>query len=388
MHKVGPKLWVMLGEAESKCRHIAGAPLLPRIQTELLMISLSKGVLATTAIEGNTLTLEEVQARLQGDLELPPSKAYLGTEIDNVVKAVNAIGREVLKAGLSRLTPEAIKTYNRMVLDGLEVEEGVVPGECRQIRVTVGRYLAVDAEDCDYLLDQFCEWLNEDWLPLVGPLEEYPLAIGILKAIAAHLYLAWIHPFGDGNGRTARLIEFQLLLGAGLPQPAAHLLSNHYNTTRSEYYRQLHESSRQHQGDPLPFIEYALQGLVDSLKQQIDTIREYQLTVHWENYVHNQIPGDTAALRRKRHVALDLPRGLTPVEEIPTLSPRLRNDYRRVTDRTLQRDVEWLRSKGLILEKDGHVRPFPELMRAFLPKSAEPAIQQKPRKSPDPRPSR
>lgn len=54
----------------------------------------------------------------------------------------------------------------------------------------------------------------------------------IFKAVVAHLYLAWIHPVGDGNGRTARLVEFQILLSSGVPSPAAHLLSNHYNQTR------------------------------------------------------------------------------------------------------------------------------------------------------------
>ncbi|NOY75701.1 MAG: hypothetical protein GXP32_07900 [Kiritimatiellaeota bacterium] len=31
----------------------------------------------------------------------------------------------------------------------------------------------------------------------------------------AHVYIAWIHPFGDGNGKTARLMEFYLLLRSG-----------------------------------------------------------------------------------------------------------------------------------------------------------------------------
>lgn len=72
--------------------------------------------------------------------------------------------------------------------------------------------------------------------------------MAILKAIAAHLYLAWIHPF-DGNGRTARLMELRLLLAAGVTTPATHLLSNHYNLTRGEYYRQLDAASRT--GNPL-----------------------------------------------------------------------------------------------------------------------------------------
>jgi len=82
----------------------------------------------------------------------------------------------------------------------------------------------------------------------------------------------WIHPFGDGNGRTARLVEFQILLQAGIPSPAAHLLSNHYKQTRTEYYRQLATASRSG-GNILPFIEYAVGGFVDGLKEQLALIR-------------------------------------------------------------------------------------------------------------------
>jgi Fic/DOC family len=41
----------------------------------------------------------------------------------------------------------------------------------------------------------------------------------LVKAILAHLYIAWIHPFGDGNGRAARLMELRILLEAGVPMP-------------------------------------------------------------------------------------------------------------------------------------------------------------------------
>ena len=90
-----------------------------------------------------------------------------------------------------------------------------------------------------------------------------PLAFarGLTRALPAHLYIAWIHPFADGNGRTARLVEYQLLAGSGLvPTPAVHLLSNHYNLTRSYYYRVLDRSSRIRPWSPVEFIAYAVDG--------------------------------------------------------------------------------------------------------------------------------
>ena len=90
------KTWLLLGEAQSKCNHISEVPLLPEIADYLHQIFLAKGILATTAIEGNTLSEEEVMQRIAGNLKLPPSKEYLGQEIDNILAACNDIGNRVL----------------------------------------------------------------------------------------------------------------------------------------------------------------------------------------------------------------------------------------------------------------------------------------------------
>src|SRR5258708_188060 len=68
-----PHFWMLLGECQSKCEHIAGVPLQPDTAEELYKIYLAKGALATTAIEGNTLSEEEVRKHLDGKLQLPPS---------------------------------------------------------------------------------------------------------------------------------------------------------------------------------------------------------------------------------------------------------------------------------------------------------------------------
>ena len=54
-------------------------------------------------------------------------------------------------------------------------------------------------EECQYLLDQLCGFLNKDFKP---PTKEMNISFAVLQAIVAHLYIAWIHPFGDGDGRT------------------------------------------------------------------------------------------------------------------------------------------------------------------------------------------
>ena len=81
MTRAKPTFWMLLGEAASKCEHIAGVPLQPETAKRLHQLYLAKGAAATTAIEGNTLTEEEVLQHIEGKLELPASKEYLGTGI-------------------------------------------------------------------------------------------------------------------------------------------------------------------------------------------------------------------------------------------------------------------------------------------------------------------
>ena len=359
-------LWLLLGEAQSKAQHVAGTPLLPEVQERFYQLFLAKGVLATTAIEGNTLTEGEVLRHMAGQLHLPPSKEYLAQEVSNILDACNAIGARMLDGRqASDLREEEVKAFNGLVLRSLPLGEDVVPGVYRTHSVGVGRYRAAPAEDLDELMRRYCDWLNTGF---EGPPSQ-KMAFGILKAVMAHLYLAWIHPFGDGNGRTARLIEFQILLASGVPSVAAHLLSNFYNQTRAEYYRQL-DLAHQVGGDPLPFVEYALQGFVDGLKEQIATIRHQQLAVHWVNYIHDRFRDtETKADVRRRRLALDLSQqeGPVPTGRIRYLSPRLAEAFAGKTDKTIKRDLNQLEEMGLVEQGPGGARARMEIVLAFLP---------------------
>jgi Fic family protein len=360
-------LWMLVGEAISKCEHLAGVPLRPETAKRLHLLYLAKGALATTAIEGNTLTEEEAIKRVEGKLDLPASKEYLGHEIDNIVKACNAILAEIQEGKSIEISSARIQAFNRQVLEGLPLREEVSPGTIRTYAVGVAGYRGAPAEDCEFLLARLCEWLTgPEW----SAQPDTPLATAILKAVVAHLYLAWIHPFGDGNGRTARLLEFQVLIDAGVPTPAAHLLSNHYNQTRAEYYRQLDRAS-QSGGDVIPFLGYALQGFVDGLRAQIEQIRVQQWDVSWQNYVHDVFLGKTSqGDLRRRQLLLDLSSKTEGVSraDLPRVSPEVASLYARKTAKTLSRDINALIGMGLMDWREGEgYRAKKETILAFLP---------------------
>jgi Fic family protein len=375
LRKAPVNLWMLVGEAISKCEHLAGVPLRPETAKRLHLLYLAKGALATTAIEGNTLTEEEAIKRVQGKLELPASKEYLGQEIDNIVKACNAILAEIEAGKSIEISPVRIQAFNRQVLERLPLQDEVSPGAIRTYAVGVAAYRGAPAEDCEFLLARLCEWLTA---PEWSAQPDTPLATAILKAVVAHLYLAWIHPFGDGNGRTARLLEFQILIDAGVPTPAAHLLSNHYNQTRAEHYRQLDRAS-QSGGDIAPFLVYALQGFVDGLRAQIDQIRVQQWDVSWQNYVHDVFRGKiTSGDFRRRQLLLDLsakPEGVRRAD-LPRISPEVASLYARKTAKTLSRDVNVLVAMGLMEQgEDGNCRARRETILAFLPLRRRPPVE-------------
>ena len=306
---------------------------------------------------------------LRGQLDLPPSKEYLAREVDNVIDACNDILSDIGQGTVPPLSPRRVKELNTQVLKGLDVGPEVELGRVRSHSVGVARYLGAPPQDCEYLLDRLFDWLNGPDFDLAEDLGQ--LGVPILKAIIAHLYLAWIHPFGDGNGRTARLVEFQILVSSGVPSPAAHLLSNHYNETRTEYYRQLDRSSRTVDG-PIGFLMYALQGFVDGLEGQAKTIRLHQWDVAWENYVHGVFRDrDKPADVRRRHLVLDLSEQDRPIrrQQLRMLTPRLAEAYATKTDKTLSRDLNALEEMDLVRRDSDGVVANKEKILAFLPLS-------------------
>jgi Fic family protein len=371
MKTAPPRLWIALGEAQSKCNHIAGVPLQPAIAKEMHCVYLARGLLATTAIEGNTLTENEVRGLLDKKLRLPPSRRYLAREIDNILKACNQILKDIETGRALPVSTSLIKRFNAMVLNQLQLAQEVIPGEIRTHFVGVGGYRGAPPEDCEYLLDRLSTWLNTAFRPT----ESDRVIYGLIKSIVAHLYLAWIHPFGDGNGRTARLLEVKFLMEAGVPSAAAHLLSNHYNLTRTEYYRQLAQSSRT--GNLMPFLQYAVSGYVDQLREQIERIKRQHFAVCWINYVHEMLGKQkTPAERRQRDVVLamstlDDPTGYVKPSDITKLNADIAAQYATKTRKTLTRDLNNLKRRGLVEAHNGAYRANLNAILAFLPTSLD-----------------
>lgn len=346
----------------------------PSLAQELSAVYLAKGAHASTAIEGNTLSEEAVLERVKGaPHSLPTSQEYLGIEVDNVIAAIRDIDAALQARVVLALDTGRLEELHEMVLRGLEDPPANEPGVLRRHDVGVRLYRAPDHNHVRPLLDGLFEWLQElEAPPGAGRADQFYSAV--MRAILAHLYIAWIHPFGNGNGRSARLVEVQILAQSGLvPLVSTNLLSDHYNKTRGRYYEELQSASDKR--DPTGFVSYAIQGLVEELRSQIAKVREHNTLVAWESYVHeviNRFPS-TAAKRRQRILALAMPTtAYVSRDEVEVLSPQIAAGYAVAGERTLARDLNDLIKMGLLDKKGRGYRAPMEIIQAFMPPVAEP----------------
>jgi Fic family protein len=362
--KITDKSNHLLGECEAYIKSICNTPIMPKYLEKLLNVSLRKGAQATTAIEGNTLTDEEIE-KIKAGGQIAPSKEYMKIEVENILEAFNELFKDVVKDGSTMLvTPDLIKRLNRMVGRGLGQHFDAIAGEFRRDNRTVGRYRCPDYMDVEELINSYCDWLRTCFRFEEGRQKFDDV---IIQAIVSHIYLEWIHPFGDGNGRTGRLLEFYILLRGGSPNIASHILSNHYNLTRAEYYRQIENATTKR--NLSEFIEYALQGFRDGLKETLDKIQENQFNLVWRAYIYEffeNLPSGKV-MKRRRTLLLELPHYMGfSIKDIILATPIIAKEYAGLTERQVFREMEELIKLNLILRIDGKYQANVDILKSFF----------------------
>ena len=309
------------------------------------------------------------------------SNEYDEHEVYNVMDALNSIAADVLHGVHEEFSVDYLNKYHRILISdtGSPNCDDSEIGAIRQREVTVGRYGGAPAKTCHLLVTKFCDWLNEVKYEPRGFVDGYDIAWQIVKAIIAHLYFEWIHPYCDGNGRMGRLIEFQILYRAGVPDIAAHLFSNMYNKRRPKYLEELQDSHGDYNDGRYPpeaniqrFVEFALEGYRDELDEQSSSIYSAQTTVMWHDFIHSSFPKNPSNVeQRRKRLALDLthPRFQNrPVsfDEIRELTPALAIAYVSKTDRTIRNDLYALVDMKLLQQDANGYKPNMDILQGFF----------------------
>lgn len=356
-------VWILLGEVAAACTWLREAAL-PAKEGELInYIARLRGVLGNAALDGNTLSEDQVDRLLEGSLRLPPSQLFQEREVRNLLKAVS-LAEARNRAGDHGLEPWALQVLHAQVMKELPTPAGDAPGEFRSVRST-GSGADVPPQEVLPLLHRLQEWTSS---ALFNPEhEEERMPFAVLRALAMHLYLLWIAPFAEGNGRTARLAEFQVLLGAGIPAVAAHALAAHASATRGEYLRQTAQAAHAG-GDITPFLAYMVRGFADAVKAVVAEVAAVQYEALAQDELRRRVDPSALPNGLRLHQlagALLAERISVPTAKAARLSPDLAHAYARLNAKTLQRDLAHLEELGLAKRTRGNVQSVPLHLRPF-----------------------
>lgn len=351
---VSPDIRVLLARIAERIRLLGQLPILPDARKHLYRVSLTKGAQATVAIEGNNMSLEDVERIHDNEPTKDVPAQYLEQEVRNMLDALNHCLQTACDGGEMGLMDDALlKDMHRRVGRDLGELFEAIPGKYRDHRVSVGKvYSAPDNSDVDDLMTLFFDFMKRNFY---YESRKQDIEMAIMQAIVAHVYIELIHPFGDGNGRTGRLLEFWLLLRGGVSAPAAHLMSNYYNETRASYYKELKDISKTR--DLTSFIRYALIGLYKGLEGLEKEIIGQSWRTVWQRHVYNVFYENDVLKKAKGKrvlaLAVSLPPGISfePVEVIAKL-PEISQIYLGSSYLTLVRDMQYLVDMNLLIEVD------------------------------------
>ena len=232
-------------------------PLFQQFKTVLFMLE----SVATARIEGNhTTVLEYVNSKID---DLQP-KPYGIREICNLENALQFIEQNA-NYPINRMF---ISQLHKMIMDGLPLDEegDVTPGEYRKENVAILKsvHQPPDAIQVNDYMEELLDFINK----------QVPNRFELLKTAIAHHRFVWIHPFTNGNGRTARLLTYAMLVKYGFAVESGRIVNPAavFCSTREEYYNNLglaDESLKTgNKKGMLQWCEYMLTGI----KRETDNI--------------------------------------------------------------------------------------------------------------------
>lgn len=258
---IAPRTAGALMQIEAAKHAVDGLPITPRLLARLRETARLFSTHYSTMIEGNLLGQEQVvkviagnehfEGRERDEREVKGYYAAFG-DIDRLVEAGRAITEQaiqrlhalVMGGGRQKVTPTPYRDGQNVIRDG---------------RTNAIVYMPPAAESVPSLMAELVDWINaKDDLPV-------PLRAGI-----AHYQFATIHPYYDGNGRSARLLTTLILHLGGYGLRGIYSLDEYYAQDLKAYYQALTvgPSHNYHLGraeaDITEWISYFVQGMAAS----------------------------------------------------------------------------------------------------------------------------
>lgn len=204
-----------------------------------------KTITATLAIEGNTLTEDQVTAIVEGQRVLGSAREL--AEVKGAIKAYECL------ATFQPASIEDLLTAHGMMMSDILVNAG----EFRQKGVGIHKgnivhHVAPPAHQVSGLMADLLNW--------TGSSNDHPL----ITSSVFHYEFEFIHPFTDGNGRMGRLWQ-TLILSTWHPLFLSLPLESLIKDNQDLYYQALEHADEQ--GESTPFIHFMLSVILQTLSQ-------------------------------------------------------------------------------------------------------------------------
>lgn len=255
-----PAIARALMDIEAARAVVEHTPLPPAAEAELRHRARIRSTHYSTRIEGNRLTLAEAEQVIEGKKAQFHGRERDGSEVKNYWNALLRV--EEWAAKKMPLTEELIKRLHALIEKGAHAKPTPYRDGQNVIRDSASGaivYLPPEAKDVPALMAAFVEWINnaeKEGLPA-------PLIAGLV-----HYQFVTIHPYYDGNGRTARLFATFILHQGGYGLSGFFSLEEHHARDLEGYYHSLavHPHHNYYEGraeaDLTPWLEYFATGAV------------------------------------------------------------------------------------------------------------------------------
>jgi Fic family protein len=216
---------------------------------QLQIVQLKREVAGTSKIEGAEFTDKELDAAMS---ETPEQ---LHTRSQRQAASATKAYRWIQGLPLDRpIDSSLVFEIHRLIItnaDDDHCEPGVLRG--KDVHVSFGNPLhrgAEGGEECEKAFNGLCAAMKN----------EFQAHNVLIQALACHYHFAAMHPFCDGNGRTARALEAAILRRVGLKDTLFIAMSNYYYEEKNKYLRSL-ASVRAASHDLTDFLVFGLKGI-------------------------------------------------------------------------------------------------------------------------------
>jgi Fic family protein len=275
---ISPRLLARVEAVAALRQRIQGASVelswIPALQKD----TRTRNVHASTAIEGNPLTLEQVRALEEGR-KLASSNPRSQREVLNYFAGLRYVEKS---ADRKTIRHEDVLKLHHLLADGV-MDQGKA-GCYRTIAVRVGRYVPPVPEDVSGLMFELLEWWNKE----SGEFSP------VISSAIVHYRFETIHPFADVNGRTGRALALWELYRRGFDTHHIFSVDEYYWEDRPRYYAAL-EAVRREGEDLTGWLEYCAEGLRQTLERVWLRIQAF-----------NPPPGKKLVLRPRQEKLLQL----------------------------------------------------------------------------------